>query len=319
MMLKYELKKILNKRMNRTLLAAALLLMVVFSFFAIGSFRVRTVDADGEIQNSLSAARIMIADKNHWQGELTPEVIAKSVERNKAGDLQSTQDIIYSASRMLLGEFSDLDDYEAILSADSAQIAAIYDTYHDNLRKMSTEYADTPKQQVFLMKQYEKIGTPFTYKAYDSWDTMLLYATTSSLILIIVIGFLTAGIFADEFQYKADSVFFSTRYGRSKTVHTKIRAGLIIATLVYGIGMAILSAICFSVMGVSGSSTAYQFYQPYSIYSVTFGQMYGILILCGYIAGLLAASVSMLIASKTRTISIAVIIPAVLLDRKSVV
>ena len=245
MMLKYEIKKVLNKRINRALLAAALLLMVVFSIFAIGSFRAvsfRAVDANGESRTGLSAARIIVADKNRWQGELTPEVIAKSVESRQAGDWQSTSDIIYSTSRMLVGEFSDLDDYEAILSADSAQIASIYDTYHDNLRVMSEEYGDTPEKQAFLMEQYDKIDTPFTYEAYDSWDTMLMYATTCGLILIIVISFITAGVFAEEFQYKADAVFFSTRYGRSKAVHAKIRAGLIIATVVYGLFLSALWA-----------------------------------------------------------------------------
>ena len=95
-------------------------------------------------------------------------------------------------------------------------------------------------------------------------------------------------------------------------MHAKIRAGLIIATVVYGIGIGLLSIISFSVMGISGASTAYQFSQPYAIYSVTFGQMYGILVLSGYIASLLAASVSMLIASKTKTMSIAIVAPAIL-------
>ena len=312
MMLKYELKKVLNKRMNRVLLAAAMLLMVVFSIFAIGSFQARTEGTGGEIVTSLTAARIMVADKNRWQGELTPEVIAKSVESRQAGDWQSTSDIIDLTSRMLVGEFSDLDDYEAILYANPAQIASIYDTYRDNLRAMSEDYGDTPEKQAFLMEQYENIDTPFTYEAHDSWDTMLMYATTCGLILIIVISFITAGIFAEEFQYKADAVFFSTRYGRSKAVHAKIRAGLIIATVVYGIGIGLLSIISFSVMGISGASTAYQFSQPYAIYSVTFGQMYAILVLGGYVASLLAASVSMLIASKTKTMSIAIIVPAFL-------
>ncbi len=312
MILKYELKKILNKRVNRVLLAAALLLMVVFSIFAVGSFRARTVSTGGEIVTGLSAARIMIADKNRWQGELTPEVIAKSVESSRAGDSQSTIDIIFWASRMLVGEFNSFDDYEAILSADSAQIASLYDIYHKNLRKMSKEYGDTPEKQAFLMEQYEKIDTPFIYEAYDSWETMLLYATTGSLILIIVIGFLSAGIFAEEFQYKADAVFFSTRHGRSNAVYAKICAGLIVATLVYWIGIGVLSAISFAFMGISGAATTYRLSRPYAVYSVTFGQMYGILVLGGYIASLLAASVAMLIASKTRTMSIAAVVPFVL-------
>ena len=125
MMLKYELKKILNKQLNRILLTVALLLMVVFSIFAIGSFR--DVELDGD-------------DKNRWQGELTPEVIGEAVESNQAGDSLSTLDIIFSTSKMLVGEFSDLDDYEAILSADSEQIASIYNTYRNNQRIMSKEY-----------------------------------------------------------------------------------------------------------------------------------------------------------------------------------
>lgn len=310
MLLKYELKKLLNKRMNRILLTASLLLALAFSSFAMGSFR--AVDAEGQTRTGFSAARIMIEDKNRWQGELTPERIARIVKSRQAGEQQSTLDIIYSASKLLVGKLKELDDYEAILSADSAQIAEIYNIYRKNLRAMSAEYGDTPEKQSFLAEQYERIKTPYYYEASDTWETMLLYATTYSLILIIITGFLTAGIFAEEFQYRADSVFFSTRYGRSRAVHTKIYAGLIITTLVYGVGIGLLSAVCFSTMGVSGAKTAYQFHQPYAVYAVTMGQMYGIVVLGGYIASLLSASISMLIAAKTRTMSIAVMIPFVL-------
>ena len=102
-MLRYEMKKVFNKRINRILLTAAMLLMVIFSIFAIGSFR--AVDANGETHTGLSAARLMIADKNRWQGELTPEVITNTVESSKSGDWQSTSDINYLASDMLVGEF----------------------------------------------------------------------------------------------------------------------------------------------------------------------------------------------------------------------
>lgn len=57
------------------------------------------------VDTGLSAARLMIADKNRWQGELTPEVITNTVESSKSGDWQSTSDINYLASDMLVGEF----------------------------------------------------------------------------------------------------------------------------------------------------------------------------------------------------------------------
>ena len=61
---------------------------------------------------------------------------------------------------------------------------------------------------------------------------MLLYATTLALILVVVIAFITAGIFAEEFRYKADSIYFSSQYGRSKAIRKKIVAAITAATLV---------------------------------------------------------------------------------------
>lgn len=310
MILKYELKKILKKRVNQILITAALILMVVFSIFAMGSFR--AVDANGKSHVGLTAERIMVADKNRWDGELSPETITKSVKRYRSGDQQSTSDIIYLSSMMLVGENSDVDDDEAAVYADDSQIASIYDRYRENLQKTTTEYGDTSEKQAFLEKIFDKFKTPFHYEAYDPWDTMILYASQCSLILVIVIGFLTAGIFSEEFQCKSDSVFFSTKHGRGKAVQAKILSGFIIATMVYGIGIGVLSAICFGFMGISGASTAYQISEPYAIYPVTMWKMYGIVILCGYIASILSASIAMLVASKTKSISFAVAVPFVL-------
>src|SRR5699024_3366769 len=111
--------------------------------------------------------------------------------------------------------------------------------------------------------------------------------------------FLAAGIFSDEFSLRADSVFFSCRYGRSRAVRSKILTGLLMATVIYWAGMALLSGISFAVMGVSGFGTTYQIQYPYSIYNISVGQEYLILLLCGYIASLLSASVAMLVSAKT--------------------
>lgn len=74
-------------------------------------------------------------------------------------------------------------------------------------------------------------------------------------------------------------------------------------------GITLLSALSFAIMGTSGIDTMYQLQEPYSIYIMTFGQYYLLTLTCGYIASLLAASLSMLTAAITRTISVAVGIP----------
>ena len=136
-----------------------------------------------------------------------------------------------------------------------------------------------------------------------------MYVETYSIILAIIVGFICAGIFADDFQTKADAVFFSTKYGRTKAIKTKILAGIATTVMIYCMGIILLSVICFGIMGTSGMNTPYQMYQAYSIYIMSYGQYYLLTVVCGFIASMLAAVVSMLIAAKMHTISVAVCIP----------
>lgn len=80
-------------------------------------------------------------------------------------------------------------------------------------------------------------------------------------------------------------------------------------TLVYWIGISLLNLISFGIMGISGFQTPYQIEQPYSIYTMTYGQYYLLILVCGYIASLLAASVTMLVAAKMHSANVAICIP----------
>ena len=68
--------------------------------------------------------------------------------------------------------------------------------------------------------------------------------------------------------------------------------------MIYCMGIILLSVICFGIMGTSGMNTPYQMYQAYSIYIMSYGQYYLLTVVCGFIASMLAASVSMLVAKK---------------------
>lgn len=71
----------------------------------------------------------------------------------------------------------------------------------------------------------------------------------------------------------------------------------------------ILSLISFGIMGAGGFDTPYQIAEPYSVYIMTQGQYYLLIIVCGYIASLLSASVTMLVTARMRTAKLAVCIP----------
>ena len=321
--MKYELKKFFSKMTNKVILSAMILVAVIFSFLAVDSMSY--TDTGGEFvtgTSKLTAGRRLAADKNKWKGELTPEKIADAVasyhelEQTHPTGIPNAEseepdppylDILYFAANIYQTE-------SVVARADLARLDAvdleyIYNIYADNLRNMAKDYGKTLEQEKFLREQYKKIKMPVTYEAYDSWETMATYAEMYILILVVVIGFLAAGIFDEEFRNHAERVFFTAKYGRSKAVRNKIAVGMLATTIVYWTGIGILSLISFGIMGVSGFDTPYQIEDPYNMYAVTQGQYYLLIVVCGYIASLLSTAVTMLVTAKMHTEIVAVFIP----------
>ena len=318
-MLKLELKRIFSKRINLFAIGLAMILAVIFSGFAVTSNRY--VDESGNVSTGITATRKLTDNRRAWKGTLTENKLGEAIEQSKNAMAQSLEeeDANYGTT---LQPIEDIRDFMiSVLTPDSEydqsvldqmteeDVQAFYDTYHKNMQKMAAEYGKTSVQKKYLEKKYNEIKLPVEYEAYGSWDTMIMYAETYSIILAIIVGFICAGIFADDFQTKADAVFFSTKYGRTKAVKTKILAGIITTVVIYCAGIILLSVICFGIMGISGINTPYQISQAYSIYIMSYGQYYLLTVICGFIASLLAASSSMLVSAKMHTISVAVCIP----------
>lgn len=320
MMFRCEWKKILSKKINRIMICAAAVLAVVFSCFAIGS--VRYVDKNGALHTGIAAARKLSADRNRWEGDLTAEKFAEIVKSKQKLAKKYPQGIPDDEYGKIIQSYGDIESFvinvvlndaeyneNVLYQMTEKQSKELYAAYEENMQKMAGEYGGTPEQVEFLKKQYRKIKMPLSYQAKDSWDTMETYVETYGIVLAVIIGFLASGIFAEEFRTKADSVFFAAKYGRSKAVKNKAAAGMLMTTVVYWGGMAILTLVSLGVMGISGFQTLYQIDQPYSMYVMTYGQYYLMMLVCGYIASLFAASLSMLVSAKMHSRNIAAGIP----------
>lgn len=319
MMLKYELKKIFSKKINILLVIVVFLLAVVYSVFAIKS--ITYVEQDGKEYNGILAARKITSVKNKYKGDISPKLIEQIVSKRQslnktypntipndiyAKDLQAIWDIEDMINSVLTAD-GEYNPY-AILNIEEKDVLNFYSIYKTNLQKMADEYSDTLEQKKFLTKLYSGIKTPFYYEAADSFHTMFMYATTFGLLLVLIVTIPVSSIFTDEFTYKAESILFSSKYGRTRAVRVKVISGIVVATGIYWGGVLLLSIISFSVMGISGFSVSYCFDHPYSIYNVSLGEQYILILFSGYIACLLSALISMLIASKTRKSPLAIFV-----------
>lgn len=164
----------------------------------------------------------------------------------------------------------------------------------------------------FLIHQFENLKTPLYYEYMEGWKALLdsQYLPTLMIITIVIIGFLISGIFSDEFQLKADSIFFSTKLGRNSAVGAKIKAGILAVTTVYWSVMLLFTVIVLGVLGFDGAGCMIQAGGNwYSMYNITYFQDWLLTMCGGYVAHLFILMLAMLISAKTRSTVVAITIP----------
>lgn len=309
---------------------ALLVILIATSILTIN--RVEYVDERGNHSTGISAARNLREAKNEWAGYLTEEVFQSVLEENRMinnADEVSSDSIeeenkrfakkqgISTIREVINNAFSEYRDYNdfAIDNISDDEVGNVYERRIANLKEWldSGEEIFSEKEKNFLIQQYEDLETPFYYEYMDGWSALLQNISTFILILALVIGFFVSGIFSDEFQTKADSIFFSTRLGRNKGVLSKMGAGFIIVSAFYAFFIFLYTFIVLIVLGADGANCPIQLDLWRSVYDVTFLQAYLIIVAGGYVGTLFASILAMLASALTHSTATAIIVPFIVL------
>ncbi len=276
-MIRFELKKIFSKPVNKIVFVILIVALCVVSYFAVGY--ADYVDENGETRTGVTAARALREEKNDWAGYITDDALQKVLEENAlinnseeylSNDVTENNKAYskkqgFSDIRELINwAFCDFQEYN-YYRADSVtqrEIQSFYDRRTESLIEwlnsdaQENRYSEQERQ--FLIAQYKKLKTPFYYEYADGWESILEYAPSIFMLVVLISGFLVSGIFSDEIQLKADSIFFSTKLGRNKAIAAKIKAGFIVVTSIYWIMVLLFSGIVLTVLGTGGANCAIQ-------------------------------------------------------------
>ena len=329
-MMKFEIKKVFSKFKNK--IAIFLLLIILIATSILTMNRVEYVDANGNISSGIAAAKNLSAEQNKWSGYLTEDVFMEVLKENErinnspealSEDIQD-QDKAYGKkqgiSRIVelintsFSEWRDYNDY-AIDNVSVEEVKEVYAKRISALKKYlnSGEETFTDAQKKFLIKRYEDLKTPFYYEYMGGWVALLQNISTFILMLALVIGFFVSGIFSDEFQTKADSIFFSSKLGRNKAIVSKISAGFLITTALYVVFVLLYTVIVLLALGADGANCPIQLDLWRSAYNITFFQAYLLIVVGGYVGTLFAAIISMIVSAAARSTATAVIVPFIIL------
>ena len=267
----YEIKKVFSKKSSKiALVFMAVVLIVVLYFIVEKNF---FVNGNGDRETGIAAISKIREGKKQWAGDLTEEKIRLVIEENfrlcqtpgaLSKDFQQN-DMIYSQKQgfmdirnLLSYDYGAFNDYDYYL-ADSLLPDAAADFYPNRIKNLK-EWLDgdakdmfSEKKKEYLITKYEELRTPLYCDYQAGWKSLFEYAPSITMIVTLVLSFLCSSIFSSEFQQKSSAVFYSSLHGRNKAIRAKIKAGLIIITVVYWGTMLIYTGMVLGILGIDGA------------------------------------------------------------------
>lgn len=338
-MVRYELKKIFGSVGSK--IALLLYIGTVVLSCWLGStgalnLEVKWVNEQGESEHGLSAVHKLRDARNEWEGWLNEEKLNQVAQENqrinatpqyRSDDVQQ-RNIAYGWTqgfrpiRNLISDsysngFREYDYYAAdrvsVIDEDtfySNRIKLLKQWLYDETDTAYHKYSELEKQ--YIIGIYENLETPFYFDYYEGWHQLLENAGYISGLGILILGFLLAGIFSNEFKWKADSVYFSSLHGRNKATAAKIKAGFLLVTVLYWSAMLVYGLFTLCYFGFEGASCVIQWELWKTIYNLNMWQAGVLTLICGYIGNLFLAFLTMWISSKTKSTVFAVTVPFIL-------
>lgn len=329
----YEIKKVFYKTSSKIAILVLLFVMGIACFFATS---VEWVDENGDDHKGPGAVSKLRAVQKEWAGYLDEEKISKVIEENTR--IRTTPEALsdnVQKSNIAYGWGQGISDIRDLLNSSFATRFREYDYYRaDSLTKkdacnfysnrtlllkewLEDEAKDqfTEAEKEYLISQYENLETPMYYDYMKGWSQLFEYAPTIVMLSMLVLSYLVAGIFSNEFSLKSDSIFFTSFYGRNKAVMAKIKAGFIIVTVLYFAAFILYTAITLLYLGADGWNLAIQIDRGNwkSFYNITIWQEYLLIAIGGYIGCLFLSFMVMLVSAKTKSAVFAVMIPVILI------
>lgn len=172
-------------------------------------------------------------------------------------------------------------------------------------------FSENEKQ--FLINKYEEMETPLYYDYTTGWEQLFEFFPTVSMLSMLILGFITSGLFSCEYAWKADAIFFSTERGKNKAITAKLATGFLIVTVGYIAAVAIYSFITLGYLGADGASCAIQLISWKSFYNLQIWQEYFLVVFGGYVGCLFISTLCMFVSAKSRSAAVSMVIPFVLL------
>ena len=333
-MTRFELKKVLGSMGGK--IALVLLAAVVCLGCWMCVSEVEWVNEQGDTETGPAAISKLRDAQKQWSGILdqarlteiirenqricaTPEARSQDYQQNDIayGWKQGIRPVLDMMNYAYSRDFQEYDWYcnEHV----TPEQAGDFYTNRTKLLKQwlldetgSAYHLFNEKERAYLLREYGALETPFYVDYNEGWQQVLYYAPFVIMVSALILGYLCAGIFANEYRWKADSVYFSAKHGRDRAVWAKIKAGFLLVTGLYWAAVLVYSLVGLGILGFDGWSCPLQIDLWKSFYRMSLWQAWLLTVTAGYIGNLVFAFFTMWVSAKTRSAVFAGTVPFLL-------
>ncbi len=337
-MVRYEIKKVFARKGGLIALCILAATVLFVSWLAV-SGACEWTNENGDREYGRSALVKLREAQKAWAGPLTEERIREVIEENRRiistpeysssdvrqnniayGWRQGIMEIRSLLNESYAGSFREYDYYRADrLTPDMAgdfyanRVRLLKEWLYDEDSDAYFRFSDAEK--AYLIRRYEELETPFDWDWTKGWVRAMEYYPTLSMIVLMVLSYLVAGIFSNEFQWKADPIFFSASNGRGSAVRAKILAGFLITTCVYWSAAGIYSLAVLGCLGFDGASCPVQsnWGMWKCFYDLSSRSAYLLVLFGGYVGYVFLAFLMMFVSAKSRSTVLGVLTPVLVI------
>lgn len=291
---KYELEKIVK---NKTFIGACIvLLMTIFAIVYAGFFQSQLSGIKGNsTMSGENTVEAKINKANYYAGELTDTKV-QTIVKDYLQDFQERkgeEKLLFDIFPWYITDLFVTSDEDIYLNMQKALKGGEKVTLND-IRIMPVKdvgFADT--------------GKPIKIGNYMSWAILFEVMSPLFIMIAILVILFCSSIFANDMSKNIVPLLFSTKFGRTKMIMSKILVGTILTVVIFVVVQLIILAIFGLYYGFSGWDVSIQANLKWQIFDFPLGwnnlQVYLFSLGFQMISILFVASLTMFISSISKS------------------
>ncbi|MEO3946458.1 hypothetical protein [Gorillibacterium sp. CAU 1737] len=325
---RFELRKLIRRK--TALIGLLGLLLVGFLSILVPAFMEESYDSNGEVKGFAAIS----LDKHYAQahsGELTPALLKEVITRYQeirnnpayigvfdgdAGKKSLTNEGFYATypddfvMDFIRSGYSPATGYDyyiidQLAPSDAEHFYERRDARVESYLTMDYTYGNySEKDKAFFKAMNARISTPMKLEYTNGWNAILQGSGSYFLVAAFVLSVCAAPVFSSEYQTGADSIVLSTRHGRGKVIHAKLRASLLFSSGMFLLGWFASLGLALAIYGPSGWDSPLQTLDTRLLFSPFPVSVLGAFLLAtliGLLACLLVVSFTLLLSSRLRS------------------